>query len=534
MNNRRGLYILPVLGVAFGLWYVKNSFVDVVYSDYIRLVNSYLPDVWNPDKFLVGDILTRIPLNYMARIINTAFFGYRIRFDQALGVLSLGLAAALLVSYCVKREVGALWTACLMAVAFSLNKWEMMINGSGWTHFLAFAGFYYHYLVVERLWTGQEKKGDKIRCLLLPWILTLAVAGPYCAIYTVTLGLTYIFRLLMTWRRERRWDRQYVCYGISALIPLLLYMWSNAQVTEKVGVVVDVPFVTQFLETPGYMVRFFVKSFASMVIGGECAQAVFSTDAPYLILGTAVMAAYGLALWIQWRDRLYERTIFPLLLTGAGVLNHLLVLYSRWVFMNEEYGMSSRYAIQFQVGIFGVLLTFAMAGGKRERKAASEDDSGLAMGRGVQVPSAGSSETPDRRELADRRPDRIGRKVFPEKGQPSADADRPGTAAGKKAGTWTERGVQAAVAVIVVVLLAGNGYTTIEELRKAPFRKEACQRRAEIALDFENRSDDELRASFEYRTGRPESGQAVRSALEILKKNRWNIFRELQEGENGQ
>ena len=74
MNNRRWLYFLPVFGVAFGLWYVKNSFVDVVYSDYIRLVNSYLPDVWDPDRFLVGDILTRIPLNYVARIINTAFF----------------------------------------------------------------------------------------------------------------------------------------------------------------------------------------------------------------------------------------------------------------------------------------------------------------------------------------------------------------------------------------------------------------------------------------------------------------------------
>ena len=51
-------------------------------------------------------------------------------------------------------------------------------------------------------------------------------------------------------------------------------------------------------------------------------------------------------------------------------------------------------------------------------------------------------------------------------------------------------------------------------------------RRAQIALDFENRTDEELAANFEYRTSRPESGAAVRSALEILKKNKWNIFRE--------
>ena len=460
-----------MFGVAFGLWYVKNAFVDVVYSDYIRLVNSYLPDVWDPRRFLVGDILTRIPLNYVARIINTTFFDYRIRFDQVLGVLSLGLAAVLLVSYCIKKGISFGWTLCLMAVNFSLNKWEMMINGSGWIHFLAFAGFYYHYLVLERLWTGQEKKGDRMRCLVLPWVLTLAVAGPYCAIYTAVLGLAYGFRLLATWRREKRWDLQYICYGISALIPLLLYVWSNAQVTEKVGVVVDVPFWRQFLDTPGYMIRFFAKSFASMAVGGECAQGAFSSDLPYLVLGVVVMAGYGLALWFWLRFRLWEETLFPLLLTGAGLLNHLLVWYSRWVFMNEEYGMSSRYALQFQVGILGIFLTFALVTERIKTK----------------------------------------------------EVSRPGA---KGTGKLRAGAVQMMIVVIGTVLLAGNGYTTIEEIKKAPFRKEACQRRAEIALDFENRTDEELAANFEYRPSRPESGRAVRSALEILKKNKWNVFRD--------
>ena len=30
-------WMLPVLGVLFCLWYVKNATCDVVYSDYIRL-----------------------------------------------------------------------------------------------------------------------------------------------------------------------------------------------------------------------------------------------------------------------------------------------------------------------------------------------------------------------------------------------------------------------------------------------------------------------------------------------------------------
>lgn len=134
--------------------------------------------------------------------------------------------------------------------------------------------------------------------------------------------------------------------------------------------------------------------------------------------------------------------------------------------MNEEYGMSSRYALQFQVGILGILLTFSLAWRRLPARQA-----------GGAVPKA-------------------------------------------------KAGARAIMAAIVVALLAGNGYTTIEEIKKAPLRKEACMRRAQIALDFENRTDEELAANFEYRTSRPESGAAVRSALEILKKNKWNIFRE--------
>ena len=49
-KNRNWLYLVPVAGAVFCLWYLYTSFYDVVYSDYIRLVNSYLPDVWNPDR----------------------------------------------------------------------------------------------------------------------------------------------------------------------------------------------------------------------------------------------------------------------------------------------------------------------------------------------------------------------------------------------------------------------------------------------------------------------------------------------------
>lgn len=463
MKNRIWYYLFPIVGMIFGVWYLKASFVDVVYSDYIRLVNSYLPDVWNPDKFFVGDVLTRIPLNYIGRIINVTFFDYRIRFDQALGILSMGLAAMLIASYCIKRNIGGLWFLCLMGVMFSLNKWEMMVNASGWIHFFAFAGFYYHYLVLERYWTHSEKKGDHIRLLVLPWLLTLGAAGPYCAIYTVVLVAVYGFGTLLVRLKEKRWENRNLVYMISSVIPLFLYMWSNSYVTEGPGGVVGVSFLEQLLDTPGYMVRFFIKSFASMAIGIECAHARFSTNMPYLVLGIIIMGGYLMALWLQYRYKLYEKTIFPLILIGAGGLNHLLILYSRWVYLDEDYGMASRYALQFQIGILGMILTFALV-----------------------------------RQMIREKKEKSGKNVV----------------------------LQILMASVMAVILAGNAYTTREEIRKAPARKYACSIRAEIARDFENRSDEELQNNFEYQTGSIEGGQKVRRALEILKENKWNVFRE--------
>ena len=166
-------WLLPLMGTAFALWYVKSATADVVYSDYIRLVNSYLPDVWNPAKFFVPDVLTRIPVSYLARIVNVELFGFSVTFERVLGVLSLGLSGAVFGLYCRERRVGFLWFALLSAVMFSLNKWEMLTNGSGWAHFLAFACFYYHEVVLDRVWAGEEKTHDRLKLCILPWLVIL-------------------------------------------------------------------------------------------------------------------------------------------------------------------------------------------------------------------------------------------------------------------------------------------------------------------------------------------------------------------------
>lgn len=73
------------------------------------------------------------------------------------------------------------------------------------------------------------------------------------------------------------------------------------------------------------------------------------------LLGLFVIGVYFLAVWMNFYYGLYKKTLFPLMLLAGGGMNHLLVLASRWIFMpNDLYGMSSRYALQYEIGILGI------------------------------------------------------------------------------------------------------------------------------------------------------------------------------------
>lgn len=493
-NLKKYMYAaLPIAGVLFYLLYLHTAAIDMVYSDYIRLINSYLPDVWNPEKFFVPDLLTRIPVNFLERGINVQFFGYSVTFDRVMGILSFGLSALVLGRYCKRRQVGAGWYAAIMVFMFSLNKWEMLYNGTGWAHFLAFACFYYNYYILDRFY--ERKSGDgRTMCLLmiLPAIVTILTAGPYCAIYLMTLILAYLFiyvrnRVLQAQGRERTQNRSQAAGGnadsvrsqsepsadglcrlsgrqialllAGAVWPLLLYLWSNSQAVYEYSGAVEGSMVESFLREPVFFLKFFLKSFTSMIFGVELINRHMAgiPGKVWCFLGLLVIAAYFAALWMNFYYGIAEKTILPLMFLAGGAMNHLLVLVSRWIFMpNDTYGMSSRYALQYQVGVLGILLTFALVWKQGEQRGS------------------------------------------------------------RRVSRW----VRALSVGVTALFLAGNLVTTAEEFSFGKYRKEHNLEVREILLNFENETDEALKAALEYRK------PGNREALAILKENGWNIFRE--------
>jgi len=476
MGRKTVSRLLPVFGILFVTAYIRSASVNVVYTDYIRLINSYLENVFSLSPYLHADILTRIPANYIERMINVVFFHYSTMFDMMLGAFALGISAFVTASYCAKRKIGLGQTCIVLFVMFSLNKWEMLTNGSGWIHFAAFALFFYHYLVYDRVMAQEEKKGDRKKLLILPWVIILLFAGPYCAVYASVLILSDLFLL---WKgREKKssaakreegkqdagkqdagkQDRKEALQRIFCmLVPLILYMISRAFSVEDISGATTESILTVISKDPAFLPLLFIRSFSSMLIGVETTAALDIPKSVTVVLGLFVIFCYGYALWLNLKEKLYEKSVFPLILLVSGFFNHLLILSSRWIFLDDSYGMSSRYALQFEVGILGILLTIGLSDSiRKERK---KTDSG-------------------------------------------------------------RRSAGMAAVLISLAFLAGNLVTTSHEIGMAPYRQERFIEMRDAAVKFETLSDEELAKTFQYH-----DGEKTRKALTILRDRRLNVYR---------
>lgn len=463
-GSRRGtnIAVLPLLFSLLLIAYILLASRDVVSTDYIRLVNSYLPEPWDIKKLLTADILTRIPISYLVRSINLLMFGYSVHFDRMLGVLGLFLSALVIMDYTRRMRTGSAMSFIIMAVMFSLNKWEMLLNGSGYAHFLAFFIFYLHYLLIERWYQGTISGRGRAGLALLPW-LSLMTAGPYLLVYSISLVLIYAYAGIGSNKNIKRTDC--IIYTASALITLFLYMLSNHFAVYEYAGAQGVALTEVLLEYPAFTVHFILNGLASMLLSGELMEALLSRGLLSMraiyILGMLVGASYLLAVFMYISRRLYKRTVFPALLMLYGIGSHILVFLSRYIFMRETYAWQSRYSLQYQSGILGMLLIFSLC---------------------INSPLA-----------------------------------RGGRAAGEKKVL-----TKVLIPLLSVAFLLGNCYTSYAEIKKIPNRALRYEEMLEAGHKLTEYTDEALENIFEYHHG----GGRIRRAYGILEENGLSIFRE--------
>ena len=386
-------------------------------------------------------------------------------FDRVLSVLGLSLIALCIGLYMYRNEIGIGWRTAIWIVLFSLNKWEILLNGSAWAHLVSFGLFFISYLLLDLVWTGEANARQEFLLCAMPLVMLL-FAGEYIASYACTMMLVCLFGILTGGANSWAGRREKTIFGhvcLSSGIALLLYLFSRHFAVWEYAGAADLSLTQLVSSNPLFLPRFFFKTFAGAVIGQETIQNFFAGGIPLpdravLILGMLMAAAYVLAFILYFRGDLLERTIFPMVLLISGFANHVLVTIARWIFLREDYALSSRYGGQFMIGLLGMLLIFALY----ERK------------------------------------------------QPVY----------RRKGSTVRRGLKIAAVLITVFIVCGNCYTTYQEVRKAKYREANYERMAEVILHYEDYSEEELTAVLEWH----KDPQELRSALKILKDNKLNVF----------
>lgn len=486
------------------LFYVLLSTTDVLYSDYIRLVNSYLGKPFQLGDLLQKDILTRIPLTYFFREINRYSFGYTLIFDRVLGVLGLFLASKPLLLFMRKKQLPFLQQLLLLLLFYSLNKWEMLLNGSGYIHFLAFSAFYDYFYALDQAFS--KKSSLLVLSIYPPFILL--VAGPYCLAVFLSCFALFFFLVL----GKKLWDiKGTILLLISNGLCLFLYLLSNHYAVYEYAGAESISLKEVLQNHLLFVVKFIFYGFSSMLVSGENLEKLLRDGAiqgkGVVLLGAFVLFFYIfmtlLYLWkffassnnsgtktfatknkeafsSQQRQMAEQKQtdtnaltgenvgesfyfgLLPGLLLLHGLASHALVFLTRYMFLKESYAFQSRYALQYQSALLGAFLLLFLW--KNENRAS------------------------------------LGQKAR------------------------TSQGRLAFCLLISGIFLLGTLWTDRSEWGKSMYRREHYERMWAYSHDLSAYSDEELEDVFEYRHG----GERIRKAFAIWEqvKKEWRERRE--------
>lgn len=473
------LFFVSILCTVFLGFYILSASADIVYSDYIRLTNSYLGKPFSFHDLLTKDILTRIPVSFLFREINIAFFHYSITFDRFLGLFGLFLMSIPLLLFMAKRRIGIFFSVAILLIFYSLNKWEMLLNGSGYAHFLSFALFYlFFYLLSERV-----GKGSSLLSLSVFPFLFLLTGGPYAiAVYGATI-LSLFFLFLAGKIRDKRGS---LVLLLSSFVSTFLYFLSNHYAVYEYAGAKSISLKEVLLTKMTFVLKFFGFGFSSLLFSGENLEEWLSSGAvqgkQLFLLGGLILLFFLLMAFFFLKDLFFGEKrgekdksltgLFPALLLLHGLLSFALVFLSRYIFLRPEYAVQSRYALQYQSALLGALLLLYLKTGGQEAGVESSAES---------VKLEGDKD----------------KKVEPRRALP-----------------------QIISIGITLLFLGGTLYTAKTELLKAPYRRLHYETMLHSVNRIEDMDEEELERLYEYRHGK----ERILKAFSILKERKLNCF----------
>lgn len=379
----------------------------------------------------------------------------------------------------------------------------MLLNGSGYIHFLAFSAFYDYFYALDQAFS--KKSSLLVLSIYPPFILL--VAGPYCLAVFLSCFALFFFLAL----GKKLWDMKgTILLLISNGLCLFLYLLSNHYAVYEYAGAESISLKEVLQNHLPFVVKVIFYGFSSMLFSGENLEKLLREGViqgkGVVLIGAFVLFFYMfMTLLYLWRffassgngggkafagkgkeglsseqgqeeaknqigkssmaaENSVETFYFgllPGLLLLHGLASHALVFLTRYMFLKESYAFQSRYALQYQSALLGAFLLLFLW--KNETRAS------------------------------------LGQK------------------------SRTSQGRLAFCLLISGIFLLGTLWTDSSEWGKSMYRREHYERMWSYSHDLSAYSDEELEDVFEYRHG----GERIRKAFAIWEqvKKEWRADR---------
>lgn len=535
--------ILSTIGFLYLLYYIFRASTDVIASDYIRVINYYVNDVTDLKYLFSWEGISRIPFAYLARFINVKFFNYSVYFDKVLGITGLFIFNFVTVKYTLEnishKVLRIVASIIITFISFSLMAWEMILNGTGYPHFITIG-----LIALTFKLAATAPVVASFAILILIIITSLLFAGSYAVGFLATLIFFAIVGLIV--RRKSVWAssassqlKQSVRASyvspllilIISIICLMLYFKSSSTGEQLLPVgFQDITLKELLINDILFPIKFLICSFASALIGVETltfAATVGTMSMKHIyIFGIIYLMIFLYAFYIIVKKLLAKPRVgesyasqSPAGTNGPedhsqltnlsedhndvgasyaspdlfiyyyiiyGLVSFALVFLARYRFVRVDYGMSSRYAIQYMFLTIGILLTLFKHIDTR-------------MGE-LHAPTGKATSIGEPHDIV-------------------VDATCMGEL---REPVLTKKNILSIIisAFFIFVITFGHIITTEDEIFKSENRKLIYGYIENIAINYHDYSDEELMRTFEYFRN-PEH---IKNALKILEDRKLNVF----------
>ena len=186
--------ILSLTGFSLLSLYIFNSSIDVPFSDYIRIINNYIYDVFDFKYLFSTESVSRVPITFLFRIINVEIFKYSVYFDKIVGIISLAIFNLIIIlNFCesvVNKYLKIIGSLFISIISFSLISWEMILNGTGYVHFITMALMVLTYHLLENYFIFVDGYSKSLWIILILIFFTSVFCG---GSYSVAFLMSIIF-----------------------------------------------------------------------------------------------------------------------------------------------------------------------------------------------------------------------------------------------------------------------------------------------------------------------------------------------------